>query len=478
MKTKTRFAPSPTGLLHIGGARTALFCYLWAHHNKGEFLLRLEDTDIERNIEGGEKNLIDGLTWMGIKPDFSPLHPDKSLKHHEFRQTEKLPRYLEFGNKLLENKKAYKCFCKYDSENEHDKNNLPCGVMYQDENGKYKRAPRKCLDKQDSNEKYSIRVHMPENETYEWNDGVRGKVSFNSNDISDWVAIKSNGIPTYNFANPIDDIDMEITDVMRGEEHISNTPKQIFIYQTFGWKIPRFTHLTIIIGSNGKKLSKRDGSVLQFLEQYEQRGYLPEAVLNFLALLGWSPKEEKEIFTKEELIKEFEIERLSKSPSTFDLEKLKWFNNYYIKNLSKENLISFLSQFIDKEEYEKNKDLYNEIFILFQPGLREGADIKSLSKLFTTEIVEYKLDFLSEIKNNRKLYESFYNILSKTDNWTSLILKEKIADLGIMENVKGKALLRPLRLLFTNEEHGPDLSKIMELFGKEKTLRLLSFNLS
>ena len=343
---RVRYAPSPTGFLHIGGARTALFNYLYAKHHGGTFVVRIEDTDIERNVEGGEASQLDNLRWLGITPDESI---DIGGPYAPYRQMERLDIYKEHAEKLLAEGKAYKCFCsseELEASREAQKAN---GVAAPTYDGKCRHlTAEEVAEKEAAGMQYTIRMRVPEGVTYKFTDLVRGDVSFESKDIGDWVLVKANGIPTYNYAVVLDDHFMEITHVFRGEEHLSNTPKQMMIFDAFGWEYPRFGHMTLIVNEERKKLSKRDESIIQFITQYKDLGYLPEAMFNFFGLLGWSPEGEEEIFTHEEFIKLFDEKRLSKSPSMFDKTKLTWMNNQYIKQLPLEDVVALALPHLQK----------------------------------------------------------------------------------------------------------------------------------
>ena len=459
-KIRLRYAPSPTGRLHMGGARTALFNYLYAKHMDGDFLIRIEDTDIARNIEDGERSQIENLEWMGVKADYYPGHEDEV---GPYRQSERLDIYDKYIEELIEKGLAYKCWCTPEElEAEREEANK------RKEAYKYS---RKCLTNPEPKEGMSpsIRIKMPENVDLSWNDGVRGTITVNTNDIGDWVIRKSNGIPTYSFANVIDDHLMGISHVMRGEEHISNTPKQIHLYQVFGWEHPEYSHLTIITDMDGKKLSKRNETLEQFVEGFKNRGYLPEAVLNFMALLGWSPKSEQEIFTKEELIKLFTPEGLSKSSSKFDIEKLKWTNNQYIQKLSDSELKEFLIKFVEDKKDNFDEETLMKIFKIYQPQIRVGEEINELINLFIDgySIADEDKQFAKE---NQKIIELVSDRLKSLDNWVSVDIKEIIMSTGKENEIKGKLLMMPLRLALTGKTSGPDISSVMEVFGKEKTL--------
>lgn len=298
-EVRVRYAPSPTGHLHIGNARTALFNYLYAKHFNGKFIIRTEDTDEKRNVAGGEESQLKFLKWLGLEWDEGA---DIGGDYGPYRQTERLDLYNKYVNELLERNLAYKCYMSEEEleaerEEQREKGQVP----------KYSGAHRNLTEEQIAafeaeGRKPSIRVRVPENKTYMFQDIVRGEITFESSDFGDWVIVKKNGIPTYNFAVAIDDHLMEITHVLRGEEHISNTPKQMMVYEAFGWEAPKYGHMTLILNEERKKLSKRDEHILQFIEQYRNLGYLPEAMFNFISLLGWSPVGEEEIFSQEKLI--------------------------------------------------------------------------------------------------------------------------------------------------------------------------------
>ncbi|MGB4984440.1 MAG: glutamate--tRNA ligase [Erysipelotrichaceae bacterium] len=471
-KVRVRYAPSPTGHLHIGGARTALFNYLFAKHYDGDFVFRLEDTDIERNIPNGEASQLDNLTWMGIIPDESPLNPNP--KYAPYRQMERLDIYRKYADVLLEKGYAYKCYCTSE-ELEED-------YRLQKEKGYAStRYNRRCLhlsseekaNYENSDAPYTIRLRVPDNKVYAFEDMIRGHVEFDSKDIGDWVLVKANGIPTYNFAVVIDDFTMDITHVFRGEEHLSNTPKQLMIYDMLGLQAPKFGHMTLIVNEDGKKLSKRDESIMQFISQYKDYGYLPQAVLNYLSLLGWSPIEEKEIFTKEQLISEFDEKRLSKSPSMFDVKKMKWFNNHYMKELSEQENYDMCYPHLEKAYDLTNKDdqWIKEVIELYHPQINYGLEIVELTQLFFKDIaLEEEAKEVLSWETTPILKEVFYNKLVQLDEWTPDNIKNALNDTKNETKIKGKPLFMGLRVLITNIMHGPDLVTTIYLLGKDKVL--------
>ena len=476
-KVRVRYAPSPTGHLHIGGARTALFNYLYAKHHGGDFIFRLEDTDIERNIEGGEASQLDNLAWLGIIPDESPLNPNP--KYAPYRQMERLDIYRKYIDELIEKGYAYKCFCTPEElDAEHER---------QTQQGMAPKYNRKCCHlseeeikaKEEAGIPYTIRVKVPAKKTYQFDDMIRGHVSFESEDIGDWVLIKANGIPTYNFAVVIDDHTMEISHVFRGEEHLSNTPKQLMIYEMLGWEAPRYGHMTLIVNENRKKLSKRDETIMQFVSQYKEEGYLPDAMFNFMALLGWSPEGEQEIFDHQGLIEAFSETRLSKSPSMFDKNKLTWVNNRYIKDRSLEDVVALCLPYL-KEAYDltgKDEEWIKKLINVYHEQLSYGKEIVSLVSLFFED--ELHLDdeaseFMKDesIPNTLAVFKSKLEELSEED-FTKENIQACIKATQKEAGVKGKMLFMPLRIATTGVMHGPDLSSSIMLLGKEKVLSRL-----
>lgn len=448
-RTRTRYAPSPTGYLHIGGARTALFAYLYAKHFDGDFIVRIEDTDIARNISDGEASQLENLEWLGITPDESPLKPVE--KYGPYRQSEKLERYNKLIDELLENGKAYKA---YDSSeeltqqrDEQEKAGIPSFRYKKD----WLTISEDEINQRDEAGEFAIRIALDKNKDYSWNDIVRGNITINTDDIGDFVIKKNNGFPTYNFAVVVDDHDMEISHVHRGEEHTTNTPKQLAIYEAFGWEAPEFGHFTIITNMEGKKLSKRDTSVKQFIADYREDGYNEHAIFNFLVLLGWTHPEAKEMLSKEELIKAFDPARLSKSSSKFDIKKMDWFSKEYIKAMSTKEILEHVE--VNKDEawtdlfistYKMNavtyKDIQNSLKIYDDVSVKPMEDLPVL-KVFAEEL--NKVDFT---------VEAISDVVNKTKEITG---------------EKGKNLFMPIRNATTYQEHGPELAKAIFLFGEE-----------
>lgn len=432
-KVRARYAPSPTGLLHIGNARTALFNYLFARHHGGDFIIRIEDTDVARNVADGESSQLNYLKWLGI--DWNE-GPDIGGPFGPYHQLKRLDLYKEYAELLLEKGLAYKDF------------------------------------KENSN-KYAIRFKVPQNKTYAFDDVIRGKLSFESKDVEDWIILKDNGIPTYNFAVVVDDHFMEITHVFRGEEHITNTPKQLMVYEAFSWEIPIFGHMTIIVNEQKKKLSKRDLNTIQFIGEYDQLGYLPAAMMNFLSLLGWSPSSDKEILSREELIDLFDEHKLSSAPSYFDKQKLAFINSRYMKLLTMDQLKELCRPFLEKDGIEIPSETWLEnLLSILRDRLSYGKEIVTYYHAFFHDNVTLSEAAYHEI--NQYDYElvlnDFKTKIKQLDFNEYLQIDQAIKSVGSDTGAKGKALFMPIRIATTGEIHGPSLPVSLSLLGKEKTL--------
>ena len=460
---RVRYAPSPTGDLHIGNARSAMFNYLFAKSQGGKFVLRIEDTDIARNVAGGEESQMNYLRWLGIEWDESV---DVGGPYGPYRQLERLDIYKKYAEMLLDAGLAYKCYCTSE-ELEVEREALGAGGIH---NIHYS---RRCVtDAPTDRDEYSIRFKVPTDVTYAFTDIVRGDISFESADIGDWVLMKANGIPTYNFACAIDDYLMKITHIFRGEEHITNTPKQMMVFDAFGWEFPLCAHLTLIVNEAGKKLSKRDGDTVQFIEQYANMGYLPEGMFNFISLLGHSPGTETEVLTKEEIINSFDLGRLSKSPSTFDRAKLAFINTQHIKNLHEDELLELcMPHLIDADILaEKSPEWAQDLVNLFADRLMYGSEIVDLYDEFFDgefEIVADALDFLTADKEAMvRTLTTFKMELANLEDFTAGGVKNAIKETGKLAEVKGKNLFMPCRIGVSGAMHGPDLPVLVALLGR------------
>lgn len=482
-KVRVRYAPSPTGYLHIGGARSALFNYLYAKKYNGDFVFRIEDTDIERNVEGAEESQYNDLIWLGIIPDESPFKVNP--KYAPYRQTEKLDIYKKYCDILISKGLAYYCYETPEELEALKEEQLSNGVKsfkYLREYANY--SNEDLLKFKKENRTPSVRIKMEENIDLSFNDLIRGKINFSSDDIGDFVILKSNGIPTYNFAVVIDDHMMEITHVFRGEEHLSNTPKQLQIYKYFNWEAPKFGHMTIIINENGKKLSKRDNNILQFISEYKKLGFLPEAIFNFLLLLGYNPdikiensEKNKEIFNKKEAIESFDESKLSKAPSMFDNKKLLWINNQYILNMNDDDYLEYINSFINQtliKDYDYNKK--NTISLMYKKEISFGNQIiDMINSIIKPEynLSDEEIDFLN-LDTSKTVINEFKNKLLILSEFNSESVKDIINQIKNEYNIKGKNLFMPLRLKLTGVTHGIELFNIMYILGKVEVIKRLS----
>lgn len=472
-KVRVRYAPSPTGHLHIGNARTALFNYLFAKHYEGDFVLRIEDTDIERNVEGGEESQLYYMHWLGIDPDESPKNPGA---YGPYRQMERLDIYRQHTDWLIEKGFAYKCYCTSEELDEDYQKQVEAGHAATRYNRKCLHLTKKQLEENDDKAlPYTVRIRVPDDDTYTFHDMIRGDVTFEAKDIGDWVLVKANSIPTYNYAVVIDDHLMAITHVFRGEEHLSNTPKQLMLYRMFGWEEPQFAHMTLIVNEQRKKLSKRDNSIMQYMSQYKDLGYLPQAMFNFMALLGWSPEGEQEIYSPQELIKVFDEKRLSKSPSMFDKQKLTWVNNRYIKEMPLPQVVALCKPFLEKEFDLSNRsdEWIERLVALFHDQLSYGHQITELARLFfiAEEVLEEDAKEALAWETTPVIAKAFLEHLPK--EWSVDHLRLTMDAVKNETKIKGKPLFMGLRVSMTGQCHGPDLMSTIFLLGKEEVSKRL-----
>ncbi|PMC34188.1 glutamate--tRNA ligase [Bacillus sp. UMB0899] len=477
-EVRVRYAPSPTGHLHIGNARTALFNYLFAKNQGGKFIIRIEDTDKKRNIAGGEESQLKYLRWLGIDWDESV---DVGGEYGPYRQSERNDIYKKYYEELLEKGLAYKCYCTEEELEKEREEQIARGEtpMYSGKHANLTAEEQKELEAKGL--KASIRFRVPANKEYRFYDMVKGDISFESEGMGDFVIVKKDGTPTYNFAVAVDDHLMKISHVLRGEDHISNTPKQMMIYEAFGWDIPIFGHMTLIVNESRKKLSKRDESIIQFIEQYEELGYLPEALFNFISLLGWSPVGEEEVYTKNQLIEIFDANRLSKSPAVFDTQKLAWMNNQYIKQLEVEKLIPLtlphlvkagkVSEDMSNEEKERT----NQLIALYQDQLNYGAEIVQLTELFFKEEISYNEEAKEVLEGEQvpEVLKAFQHEIKHAEDFTAETIKGLIKAVQKATGQKGKNLFMPIRVATTGQTHGPDLPKSIAVLGEDTVLTRL-----
>lgn len=475
---RVRYAPSPTGHLHIGNARTALFNYLFARRHNGKFIIRIEDTDVKRNVEGGEENQLTYLKWLGMDWDESV---DVGGEYGPYRQTERLDIYRTYWQDLLDRGLAYRCYCTEEELEREREEQIARG-----ETPRYSGKHRNLTESERAQFEAegrvpSIRFRVPEGRTYTFDDMVKGTISFTSEDTGDFVIVKKDGIPTYNFAVVVDDYLMKISHVLRGEDHISNTPRQLMLYEALGWEPPQFGHMTLIVNEQRKKLSKRDESIIQFIEQYDSLGYLPEAMFNFIALLGWSPEGEDEIFSREQLIGIFDANRLSKSPAVFDTNKLSWLNNHYIKQTDTARIVEMAVPHLQQAGRlpetlgADQKAWAASLVALYQEQMRCASDIVALSDLFFQEEVSFDDEANAVLAEEQvpAVLNSFLRKIEAEEALTADRVKALIKEVQTETGAKGKQLFMPIRVATTGQTHGRDLNETIYLLGRDKVAKRL-----
>ena len=478
MKIRTRFAPSPTGFMHVGNLRTALYEYLTARHEDGTFVLRIEDTDRERYVEGATQVIYDTLKLAGLDHDEGP---DIGGEYGPYVQSERLDMYKPYAEKLVAEGKAYRCFCTKERL-EALKENAPEGTGYD----------RHCRDLSeeeirknlDAGIPYVIRQKMPLTGSTSYHDLVYGDITFPNEDLDDQILLKTDGFPTYNFANVIDDHTMGITHVVRGSEYLSSTPKYNLLYDAFGWEIPTYIHLPLIMGKSVdeegneviSKLSKRHGST-GFMDLVNE-GYLPEAIINYIALLGWAPKDTQEIFSLDELIKAFDINGISKSPAVFDYDKLSWVNQEHIKAMTDEEFLQHAKPYydeagVDPSCYELLAELLKPRIAKFTEITEKLAFIKNYGD-FELELFEHKKS-KSTIESSKQMLEQALPILDQVQ-WDRDSITEAMKTLAEKLEVKNSVVMWPVRIAAAGVAVTPGgCAEVMVLLGREESLRRINY---
>lgn len=477
---RLRYAPSPTGHLHIGGARTALFNYLYARKMNGQFIVRFEDTDQTRHVDTGIDSQLNGLKWLGLNWDESV---DIGGPFGPYLQTERLSLYQPYIDQLLQSGNAYYCFCSEEDLERERAEQEARGEMPK-YSGKCRHlTPEQAEALRSEGRSPAIRFRVPSGKTIAFDDEIRGHVEFDSDGIGDFIIVRPTGIPTYNFAVVLDDHLMKISHVIRGEEHLSNTPRQIMLYQALGFSLPKFAHLSIILNPDRKKMSKRDESLIQFIEQYRDLGYLPEAVVNFIALLGWSPGGEQEIFSMEVLTNEFDLNRVSKSPAVFDMDKLNWMNNHYLKQADTVRIAELAIPHLQKagllpaELSEEQQKWATSLVALYQEQLNYAAQIVELASLFFKEEVQFEDEEAKAVlaeEHAPVVLASFLNKVKQAESLAPERVQAMLKEVQKETGYKGKALFMTIRVALTGQMHGRDLNHTIHLLGKDKVLSRLN----
>lgn len=491
-KVRVRFAPSPTGPLHIGGVRTALFNYLFAKKHGGDFLLRIEDTDQNRYVEGAEAYIIEALNWLNIPYDEGP---GKEKDCGPYRQSERKGLYRKYAEMLIDSGNAYYAFDTSEELDAHRKDHETKGktFIYNWHNRlKLKNSltlsPEETKRKIENGEEYVIRFKTPEDETLHLNDIIRGEMEVETNILDDKVLFKSDGMPTYHLANIVDDHLMKITHVIRGEEWLPSMALHVLLYRAFGWEAPKFAHLPLILKPTGNgKLSKRDGDKMGFpvfplqwktadgdsFSGYREDGYLPEAVVNMLAFLGWNPGTEQEIFSLQELVSAFELERVHKAGAKFDPEKTKWFQHQYLQKVDEEKVSKDFIQFLKDNNISFEGVNVKKIVSLLKERATFVGDLWEQGSFFFEAPKSYdqKASEKAFKPETRELLQKVVSILNDTENYSSENISENIKGWITSENIGFGKVMMPLRLALVGEMKGPDVFEIAAVLGKNETIR-------
>jgi len=479
MTTRVRFAPSPTGFLHVGGARTALYNWLYARHTQGKFILRIEDTDEARSTDESMKAILEGMKWLQFDWDEGP---DAGGDRGPYFQMERAEIYKKNLEILLKNNTAYPCFCtREDLEQMRNRAKLLKKAPKYDERCR-KLSPAEKEERLGKNTPHVYRFARPLDGSVQFKDVVKGIVQFESELLDDFIIIKSSGIPTFMFAGAIDDHLMDITHVIRGDDHLSNTPRQIQLFEAFGWKnIPTFAHISMIHGADGSRLSKRHGATS--VEEFKKLGFLPEVMVNYLALLGWSTSDSQQLFDPsnqfKEMVDKFELERCQKSPAVFDNEKLRWMNGVYIRKFSKEELLKRVWPFlveaglVDDSANEELKNYIHQAIMLEQEKLVLLSDAPSLIDFFLHKEVQFSPEAVEKVFKKEGALDVVSGILNEFEKLNPLTVEntEKTCrDYAKSKGIKNAAVFHPVRVSVSGRTRGPSLFHMLEVLGKERVL--------
>ena len=465
---RVRFAPSPTGYLHVGGARTALFDWLFARKHNGVFVLRIEDTDVERSSEEMTRGILDAMTWLGLHWDEGPHMQSAGFDHHR-RSVDSL---LASGN-------AYYCFCSPELLDQKRKEAAARKTDFKYDRTCLTLSPDEVKARLENGERAAVRFKVPEGPV-SFKDAVVGEVTISSDMIEDFVLLRSNGQPTYHVSVVVDDIDMRITHVIRGADHISNTPKQILLYRALGAPVPIFAHIPLILGPDKTRLSKRHGATS--VMAYQEQGILPEAMRNFLALLGWSPGNDQEIFNDEELISAFSLQGISKANAVFNPDKLAWFNAQYIAKLPHEKLMKYLKpEYVKaglwRDSFENEESVWFRFLIdLYRPRAKVLQDFPRLSRMFLIDHVEYDQAALEKFLKDETIRDHLKTLAHRLEalpEFTHDSLENTVRSLAEELGIKPGTLMNAARVALTGQPVAPGLFDVMLLLGSEKTVSRL-----
>lgn len=461
MKVRVRFAPSPTGYLHIGGVRTALFNWLFARHHGGTFILRIEDTDRERSTDESIKAIIDGLTWLNISWDEGP-----------YRQTERFELYRSEVDRLIKEGHAYYCYCSPEELEQNRKEAMKKGLPL--------RYNRLCRERHGSppHDKPTLRFKAPLEGQIKVNDLIKGEVTFDNSQVDDFIILRADGTPTYNFVVVVDDIDMGMTHIIRGDDHLNNTPRQIHLYKALGHEPPLFAHLPMILGSDKTRLSKRHGAMS--VTAYHDMGYLPDALVNYLVRLGWSSGDQ-EVFSREELIEKFTLDNVGKAAAVFNPEKLLWLNSVYIKDTPSYDLIEkvmpfLVSESIISESYVPDKQWLSHAIDTLKERSRDLFELARQLRYYLCDDLEYDPKAQKKFLNSKTV--SFIKVIKEAlaglDSFSHSTLEQAFKQVMEQEAVKLGKIAQPVRVALTGGTASPGIFDVLEIIGKERTIQRLN----
>ncbi len=469
---RVRFAPSPTGYVHIGSLRTALYNYLFARKNNGVNILRIEDTDQNRLVEGAEENLLRTMSWAGIDFDESV---NREGDYGPYRQSERLKIYKHHIDLLIEKGHAYYCFATAEELEQMRREQEARGEAPKYD-GRYRDYPREQARKRiEQGESYVVRMKVPADGETRFPDSVRGEVVFQNELLDDQVLLKGDGFPTYHLANVVDDHLMGVTHVIRGEEWLPSTPKHVLLYNFFGWEVPQFAHLPLLLNADRSKLSKRQGDVA--VEDYIKKGYLPQALVNFVALLGWNPGEDREIFSMDELIEAFSLEKVNKSGAVFDVDKLNWMNGQYLREMETGEQVAFLRPFLEKAGIDVSDPLRTEKMVrAVAPRINKGEDVAGFKDLLGGHLPDIRdaeaLEIL-RMPDASRVLEHFVKKAAALGELTPESFKQIMKEIQKEQGIKGPALWKPVRVAITSGPSGPDLPLVIDILGRDKVIAMV-----
>lgn len=476
MPPRVRFAPSPTGYLHVGGARTALFNWLYARRHGGTFVLRIEDTDIERSSTDMVTGILTSMTWLGLTWDEGPV---VGGPHAPYFQTERLEKYRAAAARLVDSGHAYYCYCKPDDLKAKREAAEAAGSAWTYDRACKDLPAEEIARRESEGQPRAIRFFVPEGATV-FTDLVRGRIEFARQHIEDFVILRSDGIPTYHLSVVVDDVEMEITKVVRGDDHISNTPKQVLLYEALGAEVPEFAHVPLILGPDKKRLSKRHGATS--VGEYETQGYLPEAMINFLALLGWSPGGNEEVFSREELVERFTLDGISGGNAVFNPDKLDWFNHQHILRLANDDVLRRIQIELRQAGLWRDTllntefDWISRVLTLLKPRARKLVDLVEPLRPFLSDDVVFDEAAVVKHLTGQDVHghlRAWADVLSQLESMAPAVTEAALRDLAAARGIKPGVLIHGTRVAVTGQAVSPGIFEVLELMGRERVVKRL-----